>query len=105
MMTKPMQLILNAPVGEAGVAKAQGTKLLTPDGSQVTGIESINVKVEAGGLIKTTVVLNAVLISQGQRDDAKTTDQQAIAKQAAEVVRRDIQNELRLGGQMPPRRN
>lgn len=60
-MTGPMHLHLSKP-SKAGITMTQGTELLTPDGSKVTGIRAISIGIPANDIVEVTVTLQAVLI-------------------------------------------
>lgn len=60
-MTGPMRLLMNRPKSN-GMTETRGAELLTPDGSKVDGIVSIEVRLEPNDIVMTTVVLNGVVI-------------------------------------------
>ncbi len=60
-MTGPMRLLMNRP-GPDGITTTIGTELFTPEGGKVTGIQSIEVRLEPNDVVRTTVVLSSVIV-------------------------------------------
>lgn len=57
-----MRVVFNKP-SAAGLVRTQGTELITPDGSKVTGVVSIEMRATAGSdLVETVIVLHNVIV-------------------------------------------
>jgi hypothetical protein len=65
-MNGPMRVVFNKPSRD-GLVRTQGTEIITPDGSKVTGVVSIEMRAVAGtDLVETVVVLHNVIVEYGQ---------------------------------------